>query len=42
MKVRDIVKSIFGLQSDISSLRKRNPKLAKAADCIVKNLVINL
>jgi len=32
MKVKDIVQSIFSLQSDISKLRKKNPKLAKAAD----------
>ena len=38
MKVRDIVQSIFSLQSDISKLRKKNPKLAKAADAAYKEL----
>tara|TARA_A100001391_G_C4864274_1_gene223425 strand:+ start:254 stop:487 length:234 start_codon:yes stop_codon:yes gene_type:complete len=32
MKVKDMVQSIFSLQSDISNLRKKNPELAKAAD----------
>jgi|TARA_X000001036_G_C20096189_1_gene569227 hypothetical protein len=38
MKVKDIVQSIFSLQSDISKLRKKNPKLAKAADAAYKEL----
>ena len=38
MKVKDIVQSIFSLQSDISKLRKKNPKLAKAADAARKEI----
>ena len=36
MKVKDMVQSIFGLQSDISKLRKKNPEIAKAADAARK------
>ena len=38
MKVKDIVQSIFSLQSDISKLRKKNPKLAKEADAARKEI----
>ena len=38
MKVKDMVNSIFSLQSDILKLRKKNPKLAKAADAAYKEI----
>jgi len=38
MKVRDMVQSIFSLQSDLQKLRKSNPKAAKRADDIYREL----
>ena len=38
LKVRDMVQSIFGLQSDLNKWRKSNPKLAKRADAIYKSI----
>ena len=38
MKVRDMVQSILGLQSDLQKIRKSNPKAAKRADDIYREL----